>query len=247
MDGGAFRLSAAVTQSAHSSGEKQAATHVSLDQEYDADLAAVWQRLEEQLVAAANRGVVPVNFQPTQYCLNSQTQNLRQPLAVMEGEGPQEELCWSCSLDSRQAQSPAGSSDFGPCGFQLLKAPNSAAVDQWLAVSRGHGGAAGSPPRRWSSPSPALCVSAEPIIVEVTFRNPLKVSLALSNLSLLWSFSHEDGAGSGETLAGEGAVTNEEGLTPAVGQARRTCCSVWDSPAGFHALTSSPFADVKDG
>lgn len=65
---------------------------MSLDQEYDADLAAVWQRLEEQLVAAANRGVVPVNFQPTQYCLNSQTQNLRQPLAVMEGEGPQEEL-----------------------------------------------------------------------------------------------------------------------------------------------------------
>lgn len=68
------------------SGEKQAATHVSLDQEYDVDLAAMWHRLEEQLVAAANRGVIPVNFQPTQYCLNSQTQNLRQPLAVMEGK-----------------------------------------------------------------------------------------------------------------------------------------------------------------
>lgn len=59
---------------------------MSLDQEYDADSAAMWHRLEEQLVAAANRGVIPVNFQPTQYCLNSQTQNLRQPLAVMEGE-----------------------------------------------------------------------------------------------------------------------------------------------------------------
>lgn len=60
---------------------------MSLDQEYDADLAAMWQRLEEQLVAAANRGVIPVNFQPAQYCLNSQTQNLRQPLAVVEGRG----------------------------------------------------------------------------------------------------------------------------------------------------------------
>lgn len=68
------------------SGEKQAATHVSLDQEYDLDLADVWSDLEEQLVAAANQGIIPVNFQPTQYCLNSQTDNLRQPLAVMEGK-----------------------------------------------------------------------------------------------------------------------------------------------------------------
>lgn len=67
-------------------GEKQAATHVSLDQEYDLDLAAMWCNLEEQLVAASNRGIVPVNFQPTQYCLNSQTDNLRHPLAVMEGK-----------------------------------------------------------------------------------------------------------------------------------------------------------------
>uniref|UniRef100_A0A8C7XGJ3 Trafficking protein particle complex subunit 8 n=1 Tax=Oryzias sinensis TaxID=183150 RepID=A0A8C7XGJ3_9TELE len=94
-------------------GEKQAATHVSLDQEYDPELSAMWSRLEEQLVAAANRGIVPVGFQPTQCCLNSQTDNLRQPLAVLN----------------------------------------------------------------------------EPIIVEVTFRNPLKVSLALSELSLLWRFS----------------------------------------------------------
>lgn len=68
------------------SGEKQAATHVSLDQEYDLDLADMWSHLEEQLVAAANQGIIPVNFQPTQYCLNSHTDNLRQPLAVMEGK-----------------------------------------------------------------------------------------------------------------------------------------------------------------
>lgn len=67
-------------------GEKQAATHVSLDQEYDQDLAAVWCHLEEQLVAAANHGAIPVNFQPTQCCLNSQTDNLRHPLAVVEGK-----------------------------------------------------------------------------------------------------------------------------------------------------------------
>eukprot|EP00066_Takifugu_rubripes_P023444 XP_011612710.1 PREDICTED: trafficking protein particle complex subunit 8 [Takifugu rubripes] len=120
-------------QRCQAEGEKQAATHVSLDQEYDADSAAIWHRLEEQLVAAANRGVIPVNFQPTQYCLNSQTQNLRQPLAVME----------------------------------------------------------------------------EPIIVEVTFRNPLKVSLALSNLSLLWSFSQDDAP-----KPEEPPITNEEELAP---------------------------------
>ncbi|XP_056234287.1 trafficking protein particle complex subunit 8 isoform X1 [Seriola aureovittata] len=120
-------------------GEKQAATHVSLDQEYDQDLATMWCHLEEQLVAAANRGTVPVNFQPTQSCLNSQTDNLRHPLAVVE----------------------------------------------------------------------------EPIIVEVTFRNPLKVSLALSNLSLLWRFTADAASPSTEKtteeLEGE-AVTNEETL-----------------------------------
>lgn len=59
---------------------------MSLDQEYDPELSAMWSRLEEQLVAAANRGIVPVGFQPTQCCLNSQTENLRQPLAVLKGE-----------------------------------------------------------------------------------------------------------------------------------------------------------------
>ncbi|XP_037325170.2 trafficking protein particle complex subunit 8 isoform X3 [Pungitius pungitius] len=119
-------------------GEKQAATHVSLDQEYDQDLAAMWGHLEEQLVAAANRGVVPASFQPTQCCLNSQTDNLRCPLAVAE----------------------------------------------------------------------------EPIIVEVMFRNPLKVPLALSNLALLWKFTAE-GVTPSEEVTGE-AITNEEDLTEGV-------------------------------
>ncbi|KAF7646234.1 hypothetical protein LDENG_00191260, partial [Lucifuga dentata] len=123
-------------------GEKQAATHVSLDQEYDQDLAAMWGHLEEQVVAAANRGVLPVNFQPTQCCLNSQTDNTRHPLAVVD----------------------------------------------------------------------------EPIIVEVTFRNPLKVSLALSNLSLLWSFTPDGFTSSQKETAGD-AITNEkEALAPGMAQ-----------------------------
>ncbi|XP_074524565.1 trafficking protein particle complex subunit 8 isoform X2 [Halichoeres trimaculatus] len=116
-------------------GEKQAATHVSLDQEYDQDLAAMWCNLEEQLVAASNRGTVPANFQPTQCCLNSQTDNLRCPLAVVE----------------------------------------------------------------------------EPIIVELKFKNPLKVPLALSNLSLLWRFTAESKS-STEKTSEEKAITNEETL-----------------------------------
>lgn len=120
-------------------GEKQAATHVSLDQEYDQDLAAMWCHLEEQLVATANRGVVPATFQPTQCCLNSHTDNLRYPLAVAE----------------------------------------------------------------------------EPIIVEVTLSNPLKVPLALANLSLLWRFTVEGAAPSEEQTSEESAgeaITNEESL-----------------------------------
>ncbi|MFT7809625.1 trafficking protein particle complex subunit 8 isoform X3 [Arapaima gigas] len=97
-------------------GEKQAASHVSLDQEYDRELSQQWRELEEQVVAIVNRGVLPVTFQPTQYCLNSQTDNMRFPLAVVE----------------------------------------------------------------------------EPIIVEVVFRNPLKVPLVLTDLSLLWKFSMKD-------------------------------------------------------
>ncbi|XP_066575699.1 trafficking protein particle complex subunit 8 isoform X2 [Amia ocellicauda] len=97
-------------------GVKQAATHVSLDQEFDRDLSQQWKELEEQVVAIVNRGAVPVNFQPTQYCLNSQTDNLRFPMAVVE----------------------------------------------------------------------------EPIIVEVVFKNPLKVPLVLTDLSLLWKFQPKD-------------------------------------------------------
>ncbi|KAM3876034.1 trafficking protein particle complex subunit 8 [Diretmus argenteus] len=114
-------------------GEKQAATHVSLDQEYDQDLAAMWCHLEEQVVAAVNRGVLPGTFQPTQCCLNSQTDNLRFPLAVVE----------------------------------------------------------------------------EPIIVEVTFRNPLKVPLVLSDLLLLWTFTARDFSRPQDELEGE-AITNEK-------------------------------------
>ncbi|CAL9696434.1 unnamed protein product [Knipowitschia caucasica] len=97
-------------------GEKQAATHVSLDQEYDKDNATMWCQLELQLVSAANRGPAPAAFQPTQYCLHSQTDNLRHPLAVLQ----------------------------------------------------------------------------EPMIVEVVLKNPLKVALSLSELTLLWRFTDAD-------------------------------------------------------
>nr|XP_015195016.1 PREDICTED: trafficking protein particle complex subunit 8 isoform X1 [Lepisosteus oculatus] len=114
-------------------GEKQAATHVSLDQEFDRDLSQQWKELEEQVVSIVNRGTVPVNFQPTQYCLNSQTDNLRFPLAVVE----------------------------------------------------------------------------EPMIVEVVFRNPLKVPLVLTDLSLLWKFHPKDFCRPQNGEAVE-AVTNEK-------------------------------------
>ncbi|KAM9383796.1 trafficking protein particle complex subunit 8 isoform 4-T4 [Pholidichthys leucotaenia] len=135
-------------------GEKQAATHVSLDQEFDQDLSAMWCSLEEQLVASANRGVIPVSFQPTQCCLNSQTDNLRHPLAVVE----------------------------------------------------------------------------EPVIVEVTFRNPLKVSLALSSLSLLWWFT-TDSTPSKEKAAGE-TFTNEE--TCAVGKSHKDDVVTTEVIQDFH-------------
>ncbi|XP_061153896.1 trafficking protein particle complex subunit 8-like isoform X6 [Syngnathus typhle] len=118
-------------------GEKQAATHVSLDQEYDAEQAAMWCKLEEQLVAAANRGVVPANFQPSQCYLNSQTDNLRHPLVVVE----------------------------------------------------------------------------EPVVVvEVVFRNPLKVPLALSRLSLVWRFTRDTHAAAATEDAGEELVSNQDTL-----------------------------------
>uniref|UniRef100_A0A674IBZ2 Trafficking protein particle complex subunit 8 n=1 Tax=Terrapene triunguis TaxID=2587831 RepID=A0A674IBZ2_9SAUR len=97
-------------------GEKQAATHISLDQEYDCESSHQWKELEEQVVAVVNKGIIPSNFQPTQYCLNSYSDNSKFPLAVVE----------------------------------------------------------------------------EPVTVEVAFRNPLKVPLLLTDLSLLWKFQPKD-------------------------------------------------------
>ncbi|XP_010572664.1 PREDICTED: trafficking protein particle complex subunit 8 isoform X5 [Haliaeetus leucocephalus] len=97
-------------------GEKQAATHVSLDQEYDSESSQQWKELEEQVVSVINKGIIPSNFQPTQFCLNRYSDNSRFPLAVIE----------------------------------------------------------------------------EPVTVEVSFRNPLKVPLLLTDLSLLWKFQPKD-------------------------------------------------------
>ncbi|XP_038622420.1 trafficking protein particle complex subunit 8 isoform X2 [Tachyglossus aculeatus] len=97
-------------------GEKQAATHISLDQEYDSESSQQWKELEEQVVAVINKGVIPSNFFPTQYCLSNYSDNSRFPLAVVE----------------------------------------------------------------------------EPITVEVVFRNPLKVPLLLTDLSLIWKFQPKD-------------------------------------------------------
>ncbi|KAJ7395334.1 Trafficking protein particle complex subunit 8 [Pitangus sulphuratus] len=97
-------------------GEKQAATHISLDQEYDSESSQQWKELEEQVVSVINKGTIPSNFQPTQFCLNRYSDNSKFPLAVIE----------------------------------------------------------------------------EPITVEVSFRNPLKVPLLLTDLSLLWKFQPKD-------------------------------------------------------
>lgn len=62
-----------------------------------------------------------------------------------------------------------------------------------------------------------VLVSAEPIIVEVTFRNPLKVSLALSSLSLLWRFSPDAPSPSEEET-----TTNEQNPALEVGNLSRS-------------------------
>ncbi|XP_030069726.1 trafficking protein particle complex subunit 8 isoform X2 [Microcaecilia unicolor] len=64
-------------------GEKQAATHISLDQEYDSESSQQWKELEEKAVTTVNKGVIPLHFQPTQYCLSSYSDNSRFPLAVV--------------------------------------------------------------------------------------------------------------------------------------------------------------------
>lgn len=60
-----------------------------------------------------------------------------------------------------------------------------------------------------------VSLSAEPIIVEVTFKNPLKVPLALTNLSLLWTFTADDAAPS-KAETEDLSITNEESLAQEV-------------------------------
>uniref|UniRef100_A0A8C4R305 Trafficking protein particle complex subunit 8 n=1 Tax=Eptatretus burgeri TaxID=7764 RepID=A0A8C4R305_EPTBU len=62
-------------------GEKQAATHMSLDQHQDAEAVAAWQELEE--LAASKAASTSVTYQPCQLCLNSHTDNSQPPLAVV--------------------------------------------------------------------------------------------------------------------------------------------------------------------
>lgn len=62
-----------------------------------------------------------------------------------------------------------------------------------------------------------LCVtSAEPIVVEVVFRNPLKVPLALSELSLLWKFTLKDFSGPQGGKTGETVCNEKEAATSKV-------------------------------
>lgn len=65
--------------------------------------------------------------------------------------------------------------------------------------------------------TPLILVVTEPIIVEVAFRNPLKIPLALSNLSLLWKFTLDDASLSKEKMTEELTITNEETLAQGVG------------------------------
>ncbi|KAM9796057.1 trafficking protein particle complex subunit 8-like isoform 7-T11 [Syngnathus typhle] len=150
-------------------GEKQAATHVSLDQEYDAEQAAMWCKLEEQLVAAANRGVVPANFQPSQCYLNSQTDNLRHPLVVVEGT----------------------------TGYLHFALADMRPPGKYLPLV---------------DPLPAWCFAEPVVVVEVVFRNPLKVPLALSRLSLVWRFTRDTHAAAATEDAGEELVSNQDTL-----------------------------------
>lgn len=58
-------------------------------------------------------------------------------------------------------------------------------------------------------PLPLCCAASEPIYVEVVFRNPLKVQLVLSDLSLLWKFTPKDFSGPQGGSLGE-TITNEK-------------------------------------
>ncbi|XP_069477067.1 trafficking protein particle complex subunit 8 isoform X2 [Ambystoma mexicanum] len=120
-----------------SEGEKQASTHISLDQEYDYESSQQWKELEEQVVTVVNKGIMPPHFQPAQYCLSSYSDNSKFPLAVVQ----------------------------------------------------------------------------EPITVEVAFRNPLKVSLLLTDLSLLWKFHPKDFSGKHIGEARE-PISNDKDVCP---------------------------------
>uniref|UniRef100_UPI00358F5108 trafficking protein particle complex subunit 8 isoform X2 n=1 Tax=Myxine glutinosa TaxID=7769 RepID=UPI00358F5108 len=62
-------------------GEKQAATHMSLDQHLDAEAVAAWQELEE--LAASKATTTSTAYQPCQLCLSYHTDNSKPPLAVV--------------------------------------------------------------------------------------------------------------------------------------------------------------------
>lgn len=64
----------------------------------------------------------------------------------------------------------------------------------------------------------SVCIFIEPVIVELVFRNPLKVSLALSNVLLLWSFTLDNTPLLKERSPEELTITNEEPLAPGVSQ-----------------------------
>lgn len=63
----------------------------------------------------------------------------------------------------------------------------------------------------------SVFVFAEPIIVEVMFRNPLKVSLVLSNLSLIWNFTLDGVPPLKEKMPDKLTISNEETLARGVG------------------------------
>lgn len=64
--------------------------------------------------------------------------------------------------------------------------------------------------------APLCFASAEPIIVEVVFRNPLKVPLALSELSLLWKFTPKDFSGPQGGTSRETIFNEKEAATSKV-------------------------------
>lgn len=56
--------------------------------------------------------------------------------------------------------------------------------------------------------------------MEVVFRNPLKVPLALSELSLLWKFTPKDFSGPQGGMSGETVSNEKESTTGRVSQSK---------------------------